>query len=127
MGTQQILLIAISVIIVGLMIYSSIFIIGAYLESSNREQIISNLYDIGLMAQTYYKKDTGSGGGGRTYTGWKIPNQLKNTQVGTFSAVVLATRVNLSSNGKYKGRNGTTVVRVTARVDNNGIRITVVN
>jgi hypothetical protein len=127
MGTQQIFLIALAVLIISLMIFAGIFFIGAYLESSNREQIISNLYDVGLMAQTYYKKNVVSGGGGNSYTGWTIPNQIKNTQVGTFDAIIQSTRVDLSCDGKYIGRNGTSVVRVTARVDSLGVRIIVVN
>ena len=127
MGTQQIFLIAVAVLIIGLMVYTGIFFIGAYLESSNREQIISNLYDVGLMAQSYYKKNVVSGGGGKTYTGWTIPNQLKNNQNGTFDAVVQSARIDLSCDGKYIGRNGTTLVRVTARVDSLGVRIIVVN
>jgi hypothetical protein len=127
MGTQQLLLIALGVIVVGLTVFAGISIMRAYSESSNREQIIANMYDLGLLAQTYYKKHRTSGGGGRAYTGWTIPQQLRNTPTGTFTAAVQATRVDLSCNGKYTGRNGTSVVRVTTRVDINGIRITVVN
>lgn len=127
MGTQQLLLIALGVIVVGLMVFTGISVMRAYSESSNREQIIANIYDLGLMAQTYYKKNRTMGGGGRTYTGWSIPLQLRNTPTGTFTASVQAVRVNLSCNGKYIGKNGRSVVRVTARVDINGIRITIVN
>jgi hypothetical protein len=127
MGTQQLLLIAVGVVVVGLMILSGILIMRAYSESSNREQIIANMYDLGLMAQTYYKKHDKAGGGSRTYTGWSIPRQLRSTDAGAFTATVQATRVDLSCNGKAIGRNNTSVVRVTARIDINGIRITVVN
>lgn len=127
MGSQQLLLIALGVIVVGLMVLTGTSIMHAYLESSNREQIIAGMYDLGLMAQIYYKKLDTAGGGGGIYTGWKIPTQLRNTPIGTFTANVQAARVNLRCNGKYTGRNGTSVVRVTARVDKSGIRITVVN
>ncbi|MCX6169369.1 MAG: hypothetical protein NTX65_08515 [Ignavibacteriales bacterium] len=126
MGSQQLLLIALGVIVIALMIYAGTSIIHSYLESSNRDQIITGMYDLGLMAQMYYKKTDTSGGGG-DYTGWKIPPQLRNTAIGTFTATVQKARVNLRCNGMYTGRNGTSVVRVTARVDKNGIRITVVN
>ena len=127
MGTQQLLLIALGVIVTGLMVLTGTSIMHAYLESSNREQIIASMYDIGVMAQIYYKKLDATGGGGGDYRGWNIPTQLRNTAIGTFTATVNATRVNLRCNGKYTGRNGTSVVRVTARVDKNGIRITVIN
>lgn len=127
MGSQQLLLIALGVIITGLMVLTGTSIMHAYLESSNREQIIASMYDLGVMAQAYYKKLDAAGGGGGDYRGWNIPTQLRNTAIGTFTATVNASRVNLRCNGKYTGRNGTSVVRVTARVDKNGIRITVVN
>ncbi len=127
MGAQQLLLIALGAIVAGLMVFTGISIMRAYSESSNREQIIANMFDLGLMAQTYYKKHRTSGGGGGAYTGWSIPRQLRNTPTGTFTSVVRATRVDLSCDGKYIGRNGISVVRVTARVDVNGIRITIVN
>lgn len=127
MGIQQLLLIVIGVIIVGLMVVTGISMMRAYSESSNRDQIISNFYDLGLLAQTHYKKNFNLGGGGGTFTGWSIPMHLIETDAGTFAATVQTSRVNLRCNGKYIGRNGKSVVRVTARVDGGGIRITVVN
>ena len=57
MGTQQLLLIALSGIVVGFMVFAGISLMRVYSESSNREQIIANLFDLGVMAQTYYKKN----------------------------------------------------------------------
>ncbi|MFA7228956.1 MAG: hypothetical protein WC061_07970 [Melioribacteraceae bacterium] len=127
MGSQQLLLIVLGVIVVGLMILAGTSILRAYSESSNRDQIIAGMYDLGIMAQTYYKKEEAAGGGGGSYTGWRIPPKLRNTEIGNFTANVRASRISLRCNGKYTGRNGTSVIRVTARVDNNGIRIMVVN
>jgi hypothetical protein len=127
MGSQQLLLIGLSVIVISLMVFAGYSIIHSYLESSNRDQVISGLYNLGVMAQAYYKKNDIAGGGGGDYIGWKIPIQLRNTSDGIYTATVQAARVNLRCNGIYTGRNGSSVVRVTARVDKNGIRITVVN
>ncbi len=102
-------------------------LVKSYSESSNRDQIIAGLNDLAILAQEYYKKETAAGGGGGTYSGWSIPPQLKETEAGNFAAVVHSGGVNLSCNGKYIGRNESTVIRVTARVDDKGIRITVVN
>lgn len=127
MGSQQLLLIVVGVIVVGLTIYSGINIAREYMENSNREQIIASLYDLGLMAQQHYKKDASQGGGGKTFSGWEIPQQLRTTQAGTFDAVVTIDAVNLSGSGTVIGRNGITVVRATARVDQDGIRVTIIN
>jgi hypothetical protein len=127
MGSQQLLLIVLGVIVVALMVVVGISIVRSYLETSNRDQIIASMYNIGLMAQTYYKKVEAAGGGGGEYTGWSIPAELRNTSIGTFAASVQTSIVNLSCDGIYTGRNGSSVVRVTARVDGSGISITVIN
>lgn len=127
MGSQQLLLIVLGIILVGLAILAGYGIAKDYLENTNREQLISSIYDLGLMAQQHYKKDVSAGGGGGTFTGWVIPAQLRNTESGSFNAVVSSNSVNLTAVGKEIGMNGITNVRVNAVVDEKGIKIIVVN
>ncbi|MBI1939313.1 MAG: hypothetical protein HYS25_14480 [Ignavibacteriales bacterium] len=127
MGMQQLLLITVGVIIVALMIFTGINLMRSYFETANRDQLISTLYDLGVLAQQHYKKPTVQGGGGSRYTGWTIPRQLRNTQAGTIRATVRPTRIDFTATGKEIGRNNRTVVRITSRVNNNGIRITITN
>lgn len=127
MGSQQILLIIVGVIVIGLMVTSGIRLFSSYMESSNREQLISTVYDLCVLAQQHYKKPREQGGGGNTFTGWVLPRQFRNTASGRITATVRATRVDFTATGKEKGRNGRTNVRVTGRIDANRIRITVTN
>lgn len=127
MGSQQLLLIVVGVIVVGLSVYTGLIIMRNYYEASNRDQLISTLNDIGLLAQQHYKKPTVQGGGGGTYSRFTLPRQFRITTAGNFSASVRATRVDFTATGKEIGRNGRTVVRVTARADRNGIRFTITN
>lgn len=127
MGSQQILLIALGIILVALAIFAGYGIAKDYLENTNREQLISTIYDIGLLAQQYSKKDVKAGGGGGTFNGWVIPAQLRSTESGTFNASVSQDKVNLTAVGKEIGMNGITNVRVNAIVDVNEIKIIVVN
>ncbi|MFZ5948280.1 MAG: hypothetical protein ACOYU5_10000 [Stygiobacter sp.] len=127
MGSQQILLIALGIILVALAIFAGYGIAKDYLENTNREQLISTIYDIGLLAQQYSKKDVKAGGGGGTFNGWIIPAQLRSTESGTFNAFVSQDKVNLTAVGKEIGMNGITNVRVNAVVDVNEIKIIVVN
>ncbi|MDF1611639.1 hypothetical protein [Stygiobacter electus] len=127
MGSQQILLIALGIILVALTIFAGYGIAKDYLENTNREQLISTIYDIGLLAQQYSKKDVKAGGGGGTFNGWIIPAQLRSTESGTFNAFVSQDKVNLTAVGKEIGMNGITNVRVNAIVDVNEIKIIVVN
>lgn len=127
MGSQQILLILVGVIVVGLMIIAGISFANNYYETSNRDQLVSTLNDLSLLAQQHFKKPEAQGGGGGTYTGFSLPRQFRRTTAGNFSATVRSNRVSFTATGKEIGRNGRTVVRVTARTDKNGIRITIVN
>lgn len=127
MGSQQILLIIVGVIVIGLMVTSGIRLFSSYMETSNRDQLISTVYDLCVLAKQHAKKPREQGGGGGNFTGWTLPRQFRNTTAGKISATVRATRVNFTATGKEKGRNGRTVVRVTGLVDANRIRITITN
>ncbi len=127
MGSQQLLLIVVGVIVVGLMVYAGFNISRDYMENANRDQVISNLYDLGLLAQQHYKKNASQGGGGGSYIGWSMPTQFQNTASGVFSQIVRADRVDLSGDGNVIGRNRINNVRVTARVSADGIKITIIN
>lgn len=127
MGTQQFLLILFSLIVLGLISYSGFVIMHNSNVSSNREQLITNLYDIGLMAQDFYKKSIDKNDGDGTYLGWKLPDQFNNYSIGSFDVSIKDKRIDLSAVGTQIGKNNKTNVHVTACVDNNGIRIIVVN
>lgn len=127
MGSQQILLILVGVIVVGLMVVAGFSVVRTYYETTNRDQLISTLNDLALLAQQHYKKPAEQGGGGGVYSRFTIPRQLRTTSAGNFSATVRSNRVDFVATGKEIGRNGRTVVRVTARADQNGIRFTITN
>jgi hypothetical protein len=127
MGTQQLLLILVGVIVVGLTIFAGFSVAKNYTETSNRDQLITTLNDLALLANQHYKKPVAQGGGGGVYTGFTIPRQFRTTPTGNFSATVRANRVDFTATGKEIGRNGRTVVRVTARVEPNRTRLTVTN
>jgi hypothetical protein len=127
MGTQQLLMIVVGAVIVILTVYAGFNIYSTYAESSNRDQLISTLYDLGLNAQQYVKKPVEQGGGGGIYSNWTMPEQFRSTEAGSIRATVRDSRIDFSATGTEIGRDGKTKVNVTARVDESGIRITVRN
>jgi len=127
MGTQQFILIIFSLIVVGIIVYSGFVMMHNSNVSSNREQLITNLYDIGLMAQDYFKKSADKNEGNGSYLGWKLPDQFFNSTVGSFDVSIKDKRIDINAIGSQTGKNNRTNVRITGRVDNNGIRIIVVN
>ncbi|HKJ81926.1 MAG TPA: hypothetical protein VJ954_07875 [Ignavibacteriaceae bacterium] len=67
MGQQQLLLIVLGVIIVGIAVVVGINLFNANAESSTQDSIVSQGTNIGAMAQQYYKKPLAMGGGGNSY------------------------------------------------------------
>jgi len=76
MGQQQLLLIVLGVIIVGIAVVVGINLFNANAESSAKDTVVSGATNIGAMAQQYYKKPTSMGGGGNSFTGFTIPSKL---------------------------------------------------
>ncbi|MCW8811645.1 MAG: hypothetical protein OQJ93_11125 [Ignavibacteriaceae bacterium] len=113
MGQQQLLLIVLGVIIVGIAVVVGINLFNANAEESAKDGIVSDCTNLGAMAQQYYKKPTSMGGGGNTFDGtggtpasppWDVPINLATTANGTYTAGVTAqqvviTGVPIASNG----------------------------
>ncbi len=127
MGQQQLLLIVLGVIIVGIAVVVGINLFNANATNANRDGVISDLNNLGAMAQQYYKKPTSMGGGGNTFTGWVIPTGLDSTANGTYSASVNAQSVNIPGLGTETGNDGTNPVGATAVVSPTTITVSVNN
>jgi len=58
---------------------------AAKVVQSNRDAVILDLQRLAGSAQAYYKQGTVSGGGGKSFVGFKIPSTLKNNDNGTYT------------------------------------------
>lgn len=79
MGQQQLLLIVLGVIVVGIAVVVGINLFNANAESATQDSIVSQATNIGAMAQQYYKKPSSMGGGNNSFVGFEstpIPTQL---------------------------------------------------
>ena len=93
MGQQQLLLIVLGVIIVGIAVVVGINVFTASSVNSNRDAVIADLTTLASMAQQYYRKPIAMGGGGQSFdastgTGgvaWAIPAQLDTTANGIYT------------------------------------------
>ncbi len=85
MGQQQLLLIVLGVIIVGIAVVVGINVFTASSLQANNNAVIADLTTIGSMAQQHYRKPTAMGGGGNTFTGFGIPASLEQTANGTYA------------------------------------------
>lgn len=127
MGQQQLLLIVIGVIIVGIAIVVGINLASTAAQSANRDGLVSDLNNIGAFAQQYYRKPTALGGGGNSFSGWTIPPNLVTTGNGTYTATVAPTIVTIVGTGNEKGNDGTNKVKATAIITPDNITVTINN
>ncbi len=126
MGQQQLLLIVLGVIIVGIAVVVGINVFTASASAANRDAVISDMTNLAAMAQQFYRKPVALGGGGNTFTGWTIPTQLQSNANGSYSATVAAQSVTLSGIGNEVGNDGSDSVRVTMVVGPNEITSTTI-
>jgi Tfp pilus assembly protein PilE len=89
MGQQQLLLIILGVIVVGIAVAVGITMFTDNAVSSNRDAVASDLVNLAARAQQYYRRPLSLGGGGQSFTGLTIANLTNKTQNsnGTYSIV----------------------------------------
>ncbi len=116
MGQQQLLLIVLGVIIVGIAVVVGINVFTASSSNANRDAVVSDLTNLASNAQQFYRKPVALGGGGNTFTGWTIPTNLTSTPNGSYTATVAAQSVTLVGLGNELGNDGTNSVQVTMTV-----------
>ena len=91
MGQQQLLLIILGVIIVGIAIAVGISMFSSGTIQANKDAIINDLNNLAANGYQYRIRPTTMGGGGGGYTGYAIPTKLATNAnaayaVGTISA-----------------------------------------
>jgi hypothetical protein len=126
MRIQQIIIILFIIVFIGLAGYIGYTVVSTNAINSDREQLTSTLYDLGVLAQQYYKRMEQNKNGNGTFIGWSIPAQYRN-KPGTFNSLTKNDYVYFYAEGTHKGRNTTTPVRITAKVDMHDIKITIIN
>jgi hypothetical protein len=90
MGQQQLLLIVLGVIIVGIAVVVGINLFNANAEEAAKDGVVSDCTNLGAMAQQFYKKPLSMDGGGNTFnggSGFTIPVNLATTPNGTYTNV----------------------------------------
>ena len=102
MGQQQLLLIVLGVIIVGIAVVVGINLFNANAEEAAKDGVVSDATNLGAMAQQHYKKPAAMGGGANAFDNsnggvvWAIPAQLVNTANGSYAANVAPQSVTIT-------------------------------
>ena len=129
MGQQQLLLIALGVIVVGIAVAVGINLFSASVTESNREELVSALVSLGAMAQEYYQTPAMFGGGNRKFKKWKIPKFYKKFEAGKIKVKVnnKGNEVTITATGTAKGRNNRNKVKIEAKVKPTSFKIKTLN
>ena len=115
MGQQQLLLIVLGVIVVGIAVVVGINLFNASAEEANKDGIVSDCTNLGAMAQQYYKKPSSMGGGANSFVGWAIPSGLDSTANGTYVASGLsATNATITGTPLESGYSWTVTTTVSS-------------
>lgn len=145
MGQQQLLLIVLGVIIVGIAVVVGINVFTSSSQSSGRDLLISQLTNLGAKAQQHYRKPEALGGGGNDFGGFAVSAAEDTSAAGVFLAQTSvpsgATAVTASTtaltgapttiyivgSGNEDGNDGSNPVKAYATVTATNITTTVLN
>lgn len=99
MGQQQLLLIVLGVIIVGIAIVVGINLFNANAVSANRDAVISDLNNLAAFAHQYYIRPTAMGGGGNSFLHFAMPTGFDNNANGTYTIKTAGTGTSIQFEG----------------------------
>ena len=123
MGSQQILLIVIAVVLIGIMILVGLDMFEDQAASTNRDAIANDLTHFAVQVQKFYRTPALFQGGGHSFNGLTSADFAKHTtnSNGTYvltpdPATSTDTFVEITGTGVNKGNDGSTPVRVQVTV-----------
>jgi hypothetical protein len=128
MGQQQLLLIVLSVIIVGIAVVVGINMFGASAASANLEAVSNDLLNLSARAQQFYVKPSSMGGGGNSFTGLTLADLTAKptNDNGTYSlGTPTATSVDIIGTGNQDGDGDGQKCKVTVTVFSDSIATSV--
>ena len=95
MGQQQLLLVILVTIIVGIATVVAINTFGAAADTANIDAVRQDLVAMAAAAQGYYAKPVMMGGGGRTFDGITMHNLA-------FAGIIIENDLGVNENGTYQ-------------------------
>ena len=109
MGQQQLLLIILGVIIVGIAIAVGLSLFSAQSIQSNRDALINDLNNLAAQAYQFRIRPTSMGGGQGDYTAFSIPTKMRTNENGTYSASPSQNSIALTAVSAQNASNSITV------------------
>lgn len=125
MGQQQLLLVILGIIVVGIAIAISIQLFRQNAIDSKRDILMNESANIASIAIGYYKRPVSFGGGGKSFAGWVIPPELRATVNGNYTAVVYRDSVIITGTGT-EVVTGTDSIKVRTNVSSSSYKIVII-
>ncbi|MDP2365219.1 MAG: hypothetical protein Q8M94_15815 [Ignavibacteria bacterium] len=126
MGQQQLLLIVLGVIIVGIAVLLGIVIFRQSSIDQKRDLLINEGITVANNAREYFHKPKPYGGGGYSFTGWQIPSQMITSANGSYTAIVNPTDVEITGIGNELV-SGTDLVEVQFIVTSDAVETIIIH
>jgi len=117
MGQQQLLIIVLGVLIVGMAIYGSLNIVDSYSQSHQRDLIIQRMNVLVGEAKKYATKPASLGGGDGSFAGFTPPAKLAITTDMKIYATAGDNWVLFQGFGTTTGEDGKSPVQVVGQFD----------
>lgn len=131
MGQQQMLLIILGVIIVGIALVVGIDMFGASAAMANLEAVSNDLLHLAALSQQYFVKSVQMGGGGYSFTNLTNISQLlakATNDNGTYSVLSQADdNVTLQGVGVLDGDDDGTLITVQIKVFADSLATTIIS
>ena len=115
MGQQQLLLIILGVIIVGIAIAVGLSLFSAQSVQSNRDAMINDLNNLAAQAYQFRIRPTSMGGGQGDYTTFSIPTKMRTNENATYSATPGTNTILFTAISSQNASNS-----ITVTIDSNG-------
>ncbi|GAB4336245.1 MAG: hypothetical protein Kow0037_17210 [Calditrichia bacterium] len=144
MGQQQLLLIVLGIIIVGIAIAVGVNMFQSNAVDTNRQAVISDLANLAAKAQRYYRTPSQLGGGSQNFKGFSLGRLDKENGNGfyrlatsaptapsdttsTTSISTSTTTIYIVGWGTEKGNDGTNRVEAYTKVTGDSLLTTIIN
>lgn len=134
MGTQQLLMIVIGVVIIGIMIAVGMFMFRDQAAATSRDSISNDLVALATGAQKFHRRPVTFGGGGNTFGGLTLAKLTTKSSNGNGDYVLTPDPVPagqlsiiITGTGMELGTDGATPVKLTMTVMADSILLVTTN
>lgn len=126
MGQQQLLLIILGIIVIGIAIAVGLTLFRAQSIDQKRNLLINEGANMASLAMGYYRKPASLGGGGGSFIGWTVPSDMTTTATGSYTSAAYGDSLVIIGTGN-EVTTGTDSVKVKITVSAYGFSSSVIN